>query len=252
MKTIKIMTTTILIASFSILSSARVYAQTEKSYSDTEVKKMASDKFKEGILPLGDKKYVTDGPKKGFIYLCNVRSAESEGGAQKAGSWINESDGTWNINKKISVLGSVAWKNAQFKMATEDGERVFNGNNLPINHNTGTFPVTSNDPAYQIDRNPNSIQEQTLSLSVPENPEFGDEPSCTSGEVGIANSGAMIYNGFDALNRDAVAREIQDSCSGHPQREGQYHYHGISSCFKDILSNVCSYVSIFLSSICVA
>ena len=31
-------------------------------------------------LPLGDGKYVTSGPKKGFIYLCNVGSAG--GGAQ--------------------------------------------------------------------------------------------------------------------------------------------------------------------------
>ena len=203
--------------SFSTFSFMSVYAQTETTYSNKEIKKMAGDKYKSGVLPLGDKKYVTDAPKKGYIYLCNVRGdGGGEGGAQVAGSWINESAGTWNINKKISVLGSVAWKNAQFSMTTADDERNFEGNSLPINHTTGTFPIASTDPAYQVDRNPNSIHEQTLSLSVPENPEFADEPSCMHGEVGISNAGPMIFNGFDALNRDAVAREVQDSCFGHP------------------------------------
>ncbi|MGH7634912.1 MAG: YHYH protein, partial [Gemmatimonadaceae bacterium] len=30
--------------------------------------------------------------------------------------------------------------------------------------------------------------------------------------------------------RDAVAHEVQDLCSGHPQMRGEYHYHGPSPC----------------------
>ena len=46
-------------------------------------------------------------------------------------------------------------------------------------------------------------------------------------------NGVVLYNGFDAGGRDAVAHELQDSCDGHPQEFGQYHYHSESSCLND-------------------
>src|SRR5207249_3784817 len=49
-------------------------------------------------------------------------------------------------------------------------------------------------------------------------------------QVGIAVNGIPIYNAFDAGGRDAAAHEIQDRCSGHPQMNGQYHYHSIPAC----------------------
>jgi len=39
-----------------------------------------------------------------------------------------------------------------------------------------------------------------------------------------------IFDALDALDRDAVAHEIQDRCDGHPQMSGVYHYHSIPSC----------------------
>jgi len=50
------------------------------------------------------------------------------------------------------------------------------------------------------------------------------------GMVGFANSGAAIFNAFDAQGRDAPAYEIQDLCNGHPERSGSYHYHDWSTC----------------------
>jgi hypothetical protein len=47
-------------------------------------------------------------------------------------------------------------------------------------------------------------------------------------------SGVPLFNGFDADLRDAAAHEVQDSCSGHPQEKGEYHYHSLSSCFTDV------------------
>jgi hypothetical protein len=52
------------------------------------------------------------------------------------------------------------------------------------------------------------------------------------GEAGIMLTGVPLLNGFDAGMRDAAAHEVQDTCSGHPQREGQYHYHSLSPCIK--------------------
>jgi hypothetical protein len=53
------------------------------------------------------------------------------------------------------------------------------------------------------------------------------------GLVGVAVTGAAIYNALDARGQDAPAHEIQDSCDGHPERSGQYHYHNLSECLPD-------------------
>lgn len=50
------------------------------------------------------------------------------------------------------------------------------------------------------------------------------------GPIGITFDGVFLFNGIDAAGRDAVAHEVQDSCSGHPEMSGQYHHHGKSSC----------------------
>lgn len=38
---------------------------------------------------------------------------------------------------------------------------------------------------------------------------------------------------WDAMGRDAAAYEILDACSGHPERDGTYHYHDYSTCMTD-------------------
>ena len=45
--------------------------------------------------------------------------------------------------------------------------------------------------------------------------------------------GVELFDGFDAGGRDAGAWEVQDSCNGHPQPSGVYHYHTFSSCITD-------------------
>ncbi len=44
--------------------------------------------------------------------------------------------------------------------------------------------------------------------------------------------GCLFFNALDADRRDAVANEIFDACEGHPQQQGQYHYHHNSPCFN--------------------
>jgi hypothetical protein len=46
-------------------------------------------------------------------------------------------------------------------------------------------------------------------------------------------TGAQLYNALDALGRDAVAHEVLDKCSGHPDPSGTYHYHSLSGCIPD-------------------
>lgn len=175
------------------------------------------------------------------MYLCNARSNSNQG-AGTEGPWIDSTSKVWNFLTKISISGSVKWAQAKFSNtipSTSSGPsaiRTLSGNNLPIDHNTGTFPVGKTDPAYSYDRNPNTIKAQTeKKYELPLNPTYSETPYCMSGgEVGIMLSGVMLFNAFDAQLRDAPAHELQDDCDGHPQEQGAYHYHSMSSCLKNI------------------
>ncbi len=211
-------------------STSTSTATAQTPLSQEKLLAMASNTYADGNVPLGDNKYTTSGAKKGYIYLCNVQ--KGQGGAQASVPWIHGT--TWNINEKSAVAGAVSWKNATFSNTKNGTTRIISGNDLPINHTTGVYPVSSSDPAYQYDKNPNTITAQTFTNSLPVNPVYSATPNCMGGEVGIMLTGVTLFNGFDAELRDAVAHELQDSCGGHPQVSGQYHYHGLSSCIKDV------------------
>jgi hypothetical protein len=181
-----------------------------------------------GALPLGDGR-VSTSPRAGYVFSC--QSAFGGGGASATGPWIEGA--SWYPALKPEVSGSVAWPDARVTIALEGSRRVVRANGLPT-HPTGTFPVAPTDAAYAYDRNPNSIRAQDVVLSLPGVPAAAATPSCLGmGSIGFARSGAAIYNALDAGGRDAVAHEIQDHCSGHPQQAGQYHYHSLSGCFDD-------------------
>lgn len=178
-------------------------------------------------LQVGDGKYSTS-PQTGYVYSCQTQF--NGGGATGVGSWMN-SDGTWDATKKAVVDGSVTWPHS-FTITVQGDHRVFTGNDLP-DHPTGTFPVSPTDDAYVVDRNPNSIQEQSITLTLPANPVAAAQAGCVGGEVGIMLSGVVIFSAFDAEGRDAPAHEVQDECDGHPQASGFYHYHSLSDCLVD-------------------
>lgn len=209
-----------------------------KGLSDKELLALADNTYSNGVVPLGDYKYQTTGAKKGYVYLCQEH--KDNPGSMVNGPWISGS--TWNFLKKVTVDGTVSWAKATFKNVVAKTTRTLTGNGLPINHTTGVFPVASSDDAHAYDPNPNTISAQTLSKSLPTDPTYSATPYCMGGEVGIMLSGVPLFNAFDAGLRDAPAHELQDSCDGHPQGDGEYHYHSMSQCFKDIsVSTVLGY-----------
>lgn len=182
-----------------------------------------------GRLPFGDGK-VSETPRKGYVMPCSMRFPGG-GGAHRIGEWVK--DGYWDPSKKPVVEGNVQWPNAAITVAIEGEERVVRANNLP-KHTSGEFPIRSGSAAYDFDRNPNRIREQAILLKLPAAPLAAAEPGCVPlGMIGFALSGVAIYNAFDVQGRDAPAYEIQDMCNGHPERNGQYHYHDWSSCMED-------------------
>ena len=188
----------------------------------------AADVLDPRALPLGDGK-VSGEARRGYVYSCMTQFRG--GGAQHTGDWIRGS--TWDSTRKIRVQGEVRWPNATFTIANEGGQRRVTGNGLPVNHATGMFPVRRDDPAFQIDRNPNAIATQQIMFALPLDPAIAASPSCVPmGMIGVALSGVAIFNALDDAERDAVAHEVQDLCNGHPEMRGQYHYHGPSSCVE--------------------
>jgi hypothetical protein len=180
-------------------------------------------------LPIGDGKLSTQ-PRQGYLWQCN--SPGNGGGAQATGAWFDQAAGTWNLSLKPTVDGQVSWPQ-QFSVTLLGDKRLIISNDLP-NHLTGQFPISPSDDAYKYDRNPNAIKAQSIQWTLPANPTINAAASCVrAGVAGILLSGSVFFNAFDAANRDAVVHEMQDQCGGHPQRQGEYHYHNVSPCIAD-------------------
>ena len=184
-------------------------------------------------LPLGDGKVSTTA-RKGYVFACSTTFAPATGTTP---DWISGNE--WEPEKKVAAQGEVKWPSAAFNAAISGNQRVITGNNLPVKHTTGIFPIQQNDPAYQFDKNPNAIKAQTVQANLPASPTVAANATCVGGgPVGVMQSGVYLYNALDASGRDAVAHEVQDKCAGHPQQAGEYHYHSLSSCFEDVGSDV--------------
>jgi hypothetical protein len=184
-------------------------------------------------LSLGDGR-VSAQPKTGHVFSCQTRFMG--GGAFRAGDWITGLN--WDETRKIFVQGDVAWPMAEFAVTLAAPRRMLSGNALPLGSSTGTFPVQRSDPAFQVDRNPNTITARRLEISIPSLPEAAAQPSCVPmGIIGVMLNGVALFNALDGEGRDAVAHEVQDHCNGHPERSGQYHYHGNSNCVTGATGN---------------
>ncbi|MCW5852831.1 MAG: YHYH protein [Anaerolineae bacterium] len=101
------------------------------------------------------------------------------------------------------------------------GAMMVSSNGLP-DHAAGPFPNPSN---------PNSILPQTYLFRIPLTPQRATTPSDTPmGPIGVAINGVPFYNQYNAQRQDAVLVERFDSCNGHPDQRGAYHYHQLPVC----------------------
>jgi len=150
------------------------------------------------------------------------------------GPWIDTSAKTWDSLTKVKVQGTVSWPSASYSATVSNGSRIVKTDDLPIDHTTGTFPIASSDPAFAYDRNPNSIEPQSINWTLPANPTATATPSCTSGgPIGVLDDGVLLFNALDGEGRDAGAHEVLDSCDEHPQMNGVLHHHFVPSCILD-------------------
>lgn len=95
------------------------------------------------------------------------------------------------------------------------------------NHPTAIFPNSGN---------PNSIEVQDFHFRFPLEPKLSEKITrLPMGPVGMAINGVVFFNPFEAGGMNAVEGYDEvwlDSCCGHPQQTGVYHYHKYPTCVK--------------------
>ena len=183
-------------------------------------------------LPIGDSKVTTTGAAVGGLWACRAGNPNA-GGASADGPWLNVAAGTWDSTTKLAVQGFVSWPTAKYSETVSGGTRVLTTNNVPVDGQTGTFPIAASDPSYQYDRNPGRIAERPTTVTLTEKPAINASPSCLSeGPIGILKNGVFVFSSLDGRGHDAVAHESQDTCDGHPAMS-TYHYHNVPSCIRN-------------------
>lgn len=182
-------------------------------------------------LPIGDSKVSTTDANVGGLYACSAGNPGA-GGASADGPWLNVAAGTWDSTTKLAVHGVVSWPTATYTEDVRDGKRVMTTNNVPVNGQTGTFPIAVNDPAYAYDRNPGTITPAPTTVTIAATGTAAASSSCMSeGAVAMLKNGVLLFNALDGRGDDAVAHESQDLCDGHPAMT-TYHYHNVPSCIR--------------------
>ncbi len=95
------------------------------------------------------------------------------------------------------------------------------------NHPTAIFPNSGN---------PNRIRVQDFHFRLPIEPKLADSITrVPMGPIGMALNGVVFFNPFEAGGMNAIEGYSEvwlDSCCGHPQQTGVYHYHKYPSCVK--------------------
>jgi hypothetical protein len=163
-----------------------------------------------------------------LLYHDNVYSAPFAGN-MSAPLRVNEMDLLGNIvSREREILDNVT-------VRFDADAMIIHTHGLP-NHPTGRFP----NFGFGEDGNPNYIQEQDDTYYIPLNPTPNPRHFVTTlnnsnhalpmGPIGIAVNGIVFFNPFDMGNQDAT--DLMDRCCGHPNQDGQYHYHKYPICIN--------------------
>lgn len=225
----------IVLVSLLALAACGSDTNSDSATADTIINAWVGPPVDPTALPLGTSHVSTSAAAIGDLFVCDAGDPNAPG-AFVAGPWIDEAAGTWDKTQKVSVQGEVSWPMAQYSEFVDGGSRTIESNGLPVDSVTGVFPIAADDPAYAYDRNPNSIAEAAISVTLPVAPVAGVATCLPKGTIGVLKNGVALLASIDAGNRDAVAYETQDVCDGHPEQSSTYHYHDIPSCIQNATS----------------
>lgn len=112
------------------------------------------------------------------------------------------------------------------KVTLTDKHVVIESDGIP-RHKTADFPTSYN---------PNKILKQSYRFLLPREPKIAEKTTkLPMGPIGVSVGGIPFYNPYTREGNDAVSgpfAEVFDSCCGHPDQLGRYHYHKYPVCVK--------------------
>ena len=178
-----------------------------------------------------------------FVYAaalaaCPLRAEEPPAGAVPIGGrwFVRESDDKptyfFHDGARFVDLFSYHQRDSnkdgidEVRLRHEPGYLVVESQGYP-NHPTALFPNSGN---------PNAIRVQEFTFRLPLEPRRAEEITrLPMGPIGMALNGVVFFNPFEQGGMNAVegyAEVWLDSCCGHPQQTGVYHYHKYPTCVK--------------------
>ncbi len=155
------------------------------------------------------------------------------------GNWLDFSCNVVEGLATSSYASTTNILNATYVSLQTDDLPNYDSNYYPT---SGSYNFTANgftvtglfDTLYQSYTtafpDPNSISAQNVTMYVPLNPTEASPPKSQTmgmGAVGMALNGVMIFDDVAAGTDNIFAEDGSfDQCGGHPQSNGEYHYHG--------------------------
>ena len=162
------------------------------------------------LKPIGGKWFVSSGDKPIYFYRDGERLVDLFSYHQKD----SNKDGIENL-----------------RLSHDDKFLIVQSQGYP-NHPTAVFPNSGN---------PNSIRVQNFTFRLPLEPKLADKITrVPMGAIGTALNGVVFFNPFEMGGMNAVEGYSEvwlDSCCGHPQQTGVYHYHKYPTCVKSPFSD---------------
>ena len=145
------------------------------------------------------------------------------------GMACKKSTGTGTTNAALPAVFSKF--NNSVQVYVDGNFVVLKSNGIP-DHKSPYFATTdSRYEAYNgtgtFHQNPNFIAIQNLTFKIPLTPAINSVHEATPlGPIGISINGVPLFNQYAGPNT-ALTNEIYsfDQYGGHPQQQGQYHYH---------------------------
>jgi len=149
----------------------------------------------------------------------------------------NEEPGTDNNQQvgeiDVSVVAAKFYNADHVKVTVGETTITITSTNQP-DHKSMYYPTShalyedyqdTSNPDFR--KNPNNIVAQNLVFKIPRYPaEASNKTSTSLGPMGVSINSVVLYN-QNAGPGDDIFNELNtfDQYTGHPQQQGQYHYH---------------------------
>ena len=162
-----------------------------------------------------------------FVFVLSCGSSANEEEEEKIEEVVLDEE--YDISSILSKFDG----NSSVSYMVSGNSVTFTTTNLP-NHTSPYWPIDNslyedyNGTNSNYRKNPNEIESQNITITVPLNPEEATNKEATRlGPIGVAVNGVVFFNQYAGPNNQPLTNEINsfDQWLGHPTGRNMYHYH---------------------------